>query len=183
MKISEAKKIYSTQLDALWSRKKELTKILKEDMKGGTDSPNYDRVELSKELSEVEEQYSQTQDFMEQLTLRETCIHNAAVAKQQGEAIGKAMDNMMKCLEIARRISSGAKVPSADEKMLMEYSHELYMAAKNLSFMQTQEKQKEYDTLVEEEEQAETKSASEIAGDAEVALELPEITETPVATE
>ena len=90
--------------------------------------------------------------------------------------MAKAMDDVAKCMEIARRISSGAKVPPADEKKLMEYSHELYMAVKSMA-MNVNRNGKKYDALTKEEEgkPSETRSASEIAGDAEVGLELPEI--------
>lgn len=176
MKISQAKKIYSFQMDALWSRKQELTKMLKEDSHSGGDSPSYDRVELSEELTRVEQQYDQTQAVMERIQETETGIHNAEVAKQQGKAIAKAADDMLKCLEIARRISEGAKVPAEDEKMLMDYSHELYMAAKNMAMMNMQNERKEYDSVQEDEEegQEDTRTPSEIAGDAEIAVDLPQ---------
>lgn len=175
MKISEAKNMYATQLDALRSRQRELSKILQDDSAESAAQGNYDRVELSKELSHLEKQYDQTSQVMSWLQQKESFIQNAEAAKQQGEAMADAMDNMLKCLEIARRISEGSKVPAADEKMLMEYSQELYMAAKNMAFMNAQEEQKEYDTLIEEDEGAEEqKSASEIAGATEVHVPTPE---------
>ena len=176
MKISQAKELYSSRLDALWSRKRELTKILEQDGQGGPDSPNFDRVELSQALSQVDEQYNQTQAVMAYIQQRETNLHNAEAAKQQGEAMADAMDDMMKCMEIARRISAGGKVPAADEKMLMEYSQELYMAAKNLAMMNAQKEHKEYDSLLEDGEdgQEDTRTASEVAGDAEIAVDAPQ---------
>lgn len=173
MKIAEAKKIYSSQLDTLWKRKRELTKMLKADAANEVDGLKYDKVELSQELSQVEKQYNQTQALMERIYQKETGVHNAAVAKQQGETISQAMDDMAKCLEIARRISSGGKVPPADEKKLMEYSHELYMAAKNMAMTSAQKKEKKYDSLLEEEEgkAGDERSASEIADNAEIAVE------------
>lgn len=175
MKIAEAKKLYSSQLDALRIRKQELAKRLKEETEQATDGASFDRVELSKELSQVEEQYDQTMDVMERIQDKETIVHNAEVARQQSEAVGKAMDDMAKCLEIARRIGTGASVPAKDEKMLMEYSHELYMSAKNMALMNMQKEQKEYDSLIEEEDegQKDTRSASEIAGDTEIAVGPP----------
>lgn len=184
MKISEAKNIYASQLDALRGRKQELSKMIEE--KSGAGAPRRDRIELSQELSEVEKQYNQISKTMEQLSQRETIIHNAEVSKQQGEAMEEAMNQMIKCMEIARRISEGAKVPAADEKMLMEYSHELYMASKNMAVLNANKKHKEYDSLVEEEEEAQgpEKSASEVAADAEVDIQLPEVApEMPAASE
>lgn len=152
MKISEAKKMYTSQLDALWSRKRELSKLLQEESGAGTALPCFDRVELSKELSEVEARYDETSSIMEHLQQQEAFRHDAEAARQQCEAAAKALEDMAKILEIARRISSGGKVPSADEKMLMDYSHELYMAAKSMAFLNAQKERKEYDSLVEEEE-------------------------------
>lgn len=182
MKIAEAKKIYSSQLDALRSRKQQLTKLLKEDAEQGTGGASFDRLELSKELSQVEKQYDQTSSVMEQIQEKESIVHNVEAAKQQSEAVGKAMDDMAKILEIARRIGEGAKVPAADEKLLMEHSHELYMAAKNMALLNAQKERKEYDTLIEEEEETDTRSPSEIAGDTEIAVDMPAaVPETSVA--
>lgn len=185
MKIGEAKKIYSPQLDTLWNRKRELAKLLKEESAGEMDGSRYDRVELSHELSQVEKQYSQMQAFMEQLQLKESCVHNAEVAKQQSEVMTEVMDEMIKCFEIAGRISEGAKVPPEDEKKLMEYSPELYAAAKNMASMKEQTERKEYDSLVEEEERGpkDSKTASEIASDTEINMELPELVSEGISTE
>lgn len=185
MKIREAKSIYATQLDALWNRKRELTKILKEDSENGSDDPRLDKIELSRELSQVEKQYTQTQKFMEQLSQREFLVHNAEVAKQQEESMSKAMDDMVKCMEIARRISSGAKVPAADQKKLMEYNYEMFLAAKNMALMIRHKERKEYDSLVEEEEEnpEDQRTASEIAGDSEVHMELPELAAQEISSE
>lgn len=176
MKIAEARKIYASQLDTLWGRKRELGKLLEKEPEGDAGGLHRDRVELSKQLSQVEKQYDQTKAFMEKLYQKETGLYNAAVAKQQGDTMAEAVDDVAKCMEIARRISSGAKVPPEDEKKLMEYSRELYMAVKAMAMM-AKKNGKKYDSLVEEEDgkSAETKSASEIAGDAEVGLDLPEI--------
>ena len=89
-----------------------------------------DRVEISRELSAVDAQYNEAQGVMESIIERETAIHNAEVAKQQGNALSKAAEEMGKMLEIYHRIASGGQVPPEDEQRLMEYSHELYMAAK-----------------------------------------------------
>lgn len=177
MKIGEAKKIYSMQLDALRSRKQELTEILNVNTEVGAELPKYDRVELSQELSQVEKQYAQTQSFMEQIHLRETTLRNAEVAKQQGDAMAEASEDMIKCLEIARRISEGAKVPGADQKKLMEFSYELYLSAKNMALLNAQKEGKEYDSLFDEEEKdpEDSGTGSEMASDMEPATAAPEL--------
>ncbi len=173
MKINEAKQAYSMQLNVLNMRKRELKEVLKQQEENGG-SGKFDTVQISKELEQVDAQYKATHNVMESILFKENMIQNAESAKQQGEAMSKQTDEMSKCLEIYRRIASGGKVPSKDERKLMEYSSELYMAAKNMALM-AKKKGKEYDSLwKDEEEPGETKSASEIAGDSEISVPSPE---------
>ncbi len=173
MKINEAKQAYSMQLNILNTRKRELKKTLKQQEESGG-SGNFDTVQITKELEQVNAQYKATHSVMESILLKENMIQNAESAKQQGEAASKQADEMSKCLVIYRRIASGGKVPAKDERKLMEYSSELYMAAKNMAFM-AKRKGKEYDSLwKDEEESGEAESASEIAGDSEINVPSPE---------
>ena len=128
MIIQDAKKAYAAQMDTLWTRKRDLSQALKNCQQGG--APNVDRVEISREPSAVDAQYNEAQGVMESIIERETAIHNAEVAKQQGNALSKAAEEMGKMLEIYHRIASGGQVPPEDEQRLMEYNHKLYMAAK-----------------------------------------------------
>ena len=134
MKIQDAKKAYAAQMDTLWTRKRDLSQALKNCQQGG--APNVDRVEISRELSAVDAQYNEAQGVMESIIERETAIHNAEVAKQQGNALSKAAEEMGKMLEIYHRIASGGQVPPEDEQRLMEYNHKLYMAAKTAAMLQ-----------------------------------------------
>ena len=169
MKIQDAKKAYAAQMDTLWTRKRDLSQALKNCQQGG--APNVDRVEISRELSAVDAQYNEAQGVMESIIERETAIHNAEVAKQQGNALSKAAEEMGKMLEIYHRIASGGQVPPEDEQRLMEYNHELYMAAKTAAMLQEGDGEK-YDSLFEDEEEknGEEKTASEIAGEAEISV-------------
>ena len=172
MKIQDAKKAYAARMDTLWTRKRALSQTLKNCGQGG--APNVDRVEISRELSAVDAQYNEAQSVMESITARETAIHNAEVAKQQGNTLSKAAKELGKMLEIYRRIASGGQVPPKDEQRLMEYNHELYMAAKTAAMPQEGEGKK-YDSLFEDEEEKtdEGKTASEIAGEAEISVPTP----------
>ena len=169
MKIQDAKKAYAAQMDTLWTRKRDLSQALKNCQQGG--APNVDRVEISRELSAVDAQYNEAQGVMESIIERETAIHNAEVAKQQGNALSKAAEEMGKMLEIYHRIASGGQVPPEDEQRLMEYNHKLYMAAKTAAMLQEGDGE-EYDSLFEDEEEknGEEKTASEIAGEAEISV-------------
>mgnify|MGYP006987590183 CR=1 FL=1 len=161
MKIQDAKKAYAAQMDTLWTRKRDLSQALKNCQQGG--APNVDRVEISRELSAVDAQYNEAQGVMESIIERETAIHNAEVAKQQGNALSKAAEEMGKMLEIYHRIASGGQVPPEDEQ--------LYMAAKTAAMLQEGDGE-EYDSLFEDEEEknGEEKTASEIAGEAEISV-------------
>lgn len=176
MKIHDAKQAYSAQLSALRDKKQVLSQLLKEQDKGVSDSYPFDRVEITRQLSTVDAQYAATQKFMEGITARENMIHDTEAARQQNEAMSEAMDELIKIMEVYRRIASGAEVPAGDERKLMEYNHELYMAAKTAAMMAQQE-EKEYDSLWEDEEDAggETRDPGEIAGDAEISVPAPEV--------
>ena len=175
MKISEAKRLYSSELNVLWMKKQELTKQLKEEPAAGQD---VDRVEISQQLKDVSERYDQVHKGMEQIQLQETLIHNAETAKQQSEVISDASEEMLKCIEIARRISNGDKVPASDEKRLMDYDSKMYLAAKNMAMTKRKKKPKEYDSLWKDEENAgaegEEPSASEIAENSEISIAAPD---------
>lgn len=175
MKIRDAKQAYAAQLDALRERKQTLSKLLKDQEAGGAVAPAFDRVELSKELSQVTAQYEATQGVMEGILARESAIHNSEAAKQQSEAMAEAADEMIKMMEVFRRISSGAKVPPEDERKLMEYNHEMYMAAKAAAML-AQRNDKEYDSMWEDEEEdsGETPEAHEIAENSEISVAAPQ---------
>lgn len=74
---------------------------------------------------------------------------NSAVAKQQGEAMGKAAEDEAKMFEIARRIAKGGVVPAKDEKALAEYNIDLYQMSKQAGAM-AKEHEKYKKALTEE---------------------------------
>lgn len=66
----------------------------------------------------------------------------------------KHFQDLAKILEIARRIAHGDKVPATDEKKLMEFSSDLYQAAKSAAMLNADKKHKKYKSLFEEEEES-----------------------------
>lgn len=72
--------------------------------------------------------------------------------KESAKAAGDAMKDLGKLMEIARRIAKGDKVPAKDEQKLMEFSNELYQAAKMSAVMNQNRKHKKHKSLFEEEE-------------------------------
>ncbi|MDR3766561.1 MAG: hypothetical protein Q3Y08_05950 [Butyricicoccus sp.] len=169
MKLGDVRQAASERLDVLFQRKTELSDLLKEGP-SGTNGTNFDRVEISKELSAVENEYEQMQGISEKLSELEMGIRNAEAARQQGETLVKAAEDMLKILEIFRRISNGDRVPLADENRLLEYSHELYMSAKNMAFLKENDKPKKYDSLWDEEDQTQEPQPDpdEVAANTEV---------------
>lgn len=162
MKINEMKSAYSAQMQNLWAQKQSLTQTLKEQEKGSVS--NFDRVELSKELKKVNAEYTTAQKGMESVMMMETAIQNSEASKQQAKAMEKAAKMMSKMMEIYRRIASGGRVPPEDEDALMNYSQELYMAAKMAAMMKRDKEHKKYDTVFDEEDQSGEGENTDAAG-------------------
>lgn len=85
----------------------------------------------------------------EAVCIKNALIHNANVAKQQGDAMQDAIDKEVKAMEIARRIARGGHVPLQDEQLLMEYSSEMYQMAKQAAMMAKEHEK--YDSLIDKE--------------------------------
>ena len=105
-----------------------------EKLSGSVESIIYANEAATLELSikAVEEQKSQYQEYMDKLTQQWNAVANMEAAKQQGEAMEEYAVDLAKIMEVARRIMKGGIVPPTDEQKLMEYSMELYQAAKNI---------------------------------------------------
>ncbi len=198
MKIKEARQAYTAQLDILRKRQKELLKekeaheaqafgaagnvSLGGDGSGGgvvfEISEEYRKraQELQDKLDSVKEQIEEHVKLRDQVIEMEVGIANAEVAKQQGEAMQDYGEEMAKCIEIARRIANGDRVPPQDEKKLMDFNMEVYMAAKNMAAMNMDKKHKDYDSLWDdEEEKGENPDPMEMAADSEINVEIPEL--------
>ena len=89
-------------------------------------------------------------------------------------------------MAVARRLMKGAIVPATDERKLMEYSMELYQAAKNMGAMAKQKEKEEYDSLWGEEEEKEYEDPTEVADNTEAFADGPaivDVADTVVITE
>lgn len=197
MKIREARQAYTAQLEVLRDRQRKLLKEKEENdtrlkyssgeeaWNGGSGvvielSEEYRKRarELQERIDQVKEQIEEHVKLRDQVIEMEVGIANAEVAKQQGEAMQEYGEAVAKCLEIARRIANGDKVPASDEKKLMDFNMEVYKAAKNLAVMNENKKHKEYDSLWEEkkaEEKGDQPDPHETAGDTEISVEIPDI--------
>lgn len=174
MKIREAMQAYNAQLDVLREQRVALSKILDKQEAGL--EPDVDRVELTKELKQLDAQYEAVFEGREAIHEMSANIFNAEAAKQQAEAAAKYGEEISKIMEVYRRIASGAKVPAEDEKKLMDYSYEMYSAAKQAALMAKQNDE-EYDSMWEDEEEdnGEKTSPAEVANETEIAVSAPEV--------
>lgn len=175
MKIQEAQALYRTQLFEFQKKKSELgkqKKALQEKMSVSDEArKHYENEAASVDLSynAMAKQCDVYQDFLGQILEQHTAIFNMEAAKQQGEAMEEYGEDLAKIMEVARRISSGAKVPAKDEKKLMEYSMELYLAAKEMASMKEQKKREEYESLWKEDgEKEEVSDPETVANETEL---------------
>ncbi len=187
MKIGEAQQIYREQVRAYQEQKRTLSERLKQvkerqemaqnDEEKSMFSKDAAVLELSiRELNEKQEEY---QDYLSELAEQHSAYWNAAVAEQQADAYEKYGEDMAKIMEVARRLMKGARVPQADEKKLMDFSYELYQAAKTTGEMVRRQKEQEgkeeeeYGTLWGDEEKKEYEDPQEAAENATAANEGP----------
>jgi len=180
MKISEVRTQYSQQIKSyreqqvlLANQKKELEQKIRTTPDGVTVFAN-EAATLELQINAVNEKQDEYREYMDKLMEQWAAVSNMESAKQQGEAMEEYYEDMGKIMEVARRIMKGGIVPAEDEKKLMEYSMELYQAAKNMGALAKE--REEYDTLWEEEpKEGEPADPMEVADNTGAFAEGPEI--------
>lgn len=184
MIIKEARQTYGAQIRSyheqqitLQKQKKELERKMNTTPDGKNAYANEAAV-LELTIQAVDEKQNEYRDYMEKLTEQWAVVANMEVAKQQGEAMEEYAIDMGKIMEVARRLMKGAIVPATDEKKLMEYSMELYQAAKNIGALARQKEKEEYESLWDEKEAPE-----EVADPMEVADNTAAFAEGPKIVE
>lgn len=182
MKIGEARQAYNFQLGEYYKKKVELSaqkEELEKKMERDSKSRSFYEEEaavLELSINAVDEKYEEYHSYMEKLMEQETAIQNLEASKQQGKAMEENTRDLGKIIEVARRIMKGGKVPPADEKKLMEYSMEMYQAAKNIGALTKLKEEREYESLWDDEENPkEPEDPMEIAGNSEAFAEGPEV--------
>lgn len=126
----------------------------------GTILDEYRENGVDLELSGVQGKYTEEElDKMreedEKKSLREMYQEQVEAAKEAAEAAGEGFEDMARALEIARRMMNGDRVPGSDEKFLMDFDKDMYLGAKSMQGLAQKKDPKDYDSLLEEEEQEE----------------------------
>jgi len=159
MKISEARQLYSTQIKAYHEQQVILSKqkkVLEEKMNSVSDGKNLFAEEaaiLELTLDAVIEKKNEYQDYMSDLNQQWSAISQMVSSKQQQDASKEYVEDLGKIMEVARRLMKGDIVPPNDEKKLMEYSMEMYQAAKNIGALAKEKEREEHESLWDEKEE------------------------------
>ncbi len=197
MKIGDAQKAYRQQLGLLRGQKNDFVKQREENRKkmeearkkseeqGVTFELSEAYLEREKELQEkIDElsgQIKNNEKTLDDLIEQEVGIFNSMVAEQQGDAMKEYGEEMAKCLEIARRISRGDRVPAQDEKKLMDFNMDIYKMAKEMAAINMEGEHKEWESLWGEEEEKEYEDPFEASQNAETNVGMPEGMEMAVS--
>ncbi len=176
MKIGEARSTYNAYCNQLTDRYVSLRKQAEKATATGDTEAAGVILQLSQEVLAKRDEIQQFARFdIPELIYN---MENEAMAPQQADAAKEYAKDMARLMEVARRIAAGDKVPSSDEKKLMEYDADLYQAVKAAALLAKMKEQKEYDSLWENEEEKDYKSMEEIDAEileTELDMELPEI--------
>ncbi|MDE6626446.1 MAG: hypothetical protein K2K56_08765 [Lachnospiraceae bacterium] len=98
--------------------------------------------DVSNSQISAEKKIKQADEFLAQ--------HDKLYAQQQATVMETITDGMAVAQEIARRMSSGAKVSQSDENNLMQYDMQMYMAAKNAQMMAERKKDMSNESLIDQ---------------------------------
>ncbi len=179
MKISEAQSIYRAYRQDLINQTKTLIKQRDEAQKKfettGSSQFSEQAATLQLSIEATQEKFDENQKVLDSLAEQHAAIWNAEVSKQQADAMQDMGIEMSKIMTVARRMSNGDEVPYTDEKKLLEFSNELYQAAKSAQMIHQMEEHEKYDSLWGEEEEPEEYDPQGKADNAEVQIALPDI--------
>lgn len=123
MKIGEARQFYCEKLENLREQQQKLVKGRSKEIEKGSNSANGNGVVI-KLSNNIQKEINQTQLFLDKLESYTSLLQDAQNSKKEGEGASEQIKDLAKCIEIARRISQGGKVPAKYEKKLMEFSFE-----------------------------------------------------------
>ena len=181
MKLGEVLPIYRAYRQQLVDQRRDLTKQRDEAQKKyeitGEQCFADEAATLRLSVDASNDAFHKNQEVLDSLTEQYAAAWNAEVARQQADPETGMAATISKIMTTVARMCAGDKVPYADEQKVMEYNSKLYMKAKQaqMAMAAMKEKQKEYDSLWDEEGGEYDPEAA--AENAEAAGELPEIPE------
>lgn len=168
MKIGEARQLYTAKINELNARRDYLYEQKKALEEGKIVMSDDEISSLGKAIDRVELSRDNAYKAMEGINTQRSLLYNAESNKRAGETAAKKADDYSKCLEVARRIARGDKVPPKDEKKLLEFSSEMYQMAKTMASAAHNEKSKKHKSLwKDEDENAAEKSVDEVVDNME----------------
>ena len=85
--------------------------------------------------------------YIEQLNVLDQLKRMSEENREQSKKQAEEGDELGKVMTIFRRIANGDIVPYQDEKKLLEYNKEMYMAAKNIASMKGNDNPKKYKSV------------------------------------
>lgn len=86
--------------------------------------------------------------------------------RKQNENADEMVEDVLKIMEIFRRIANGDIVPPQDEQKLLEYSSEMYHAAKSAAMLAENEDPEEYESVDKyDEDDKEVKKSKDRSGE------------------
>ena len=147
MTIGEARQAYAARLDTLNEQRKVLYERKKALEEGKIEMTDEEISALGRAIDRVEFNRDRTSEGLDGLNNRRTFLECAESSKRSGEAAAKTASDYSKCLEVARRIARGDKVPPYDEKKLMEFSSVMYQTSKTMAAIAQNEKVKKHKSL------------------------------------
>ena len=178
MKIAQAQQKYIAYRKELVDQRRALVKQ-KNDAKNkaqATGESAYQEEAATLELSikELNDKFNSNQEVLDSLAEQWCNAANAETARQLSDPETGLAAEYGKIMEVVRRISTGGQVPYSDEKKLMEYSKDLYLAAKEAGELFKLREKKKYDSLWDDEE-TDKPDSCEVADNTEAQGELPKI--------
>lgn len=134
---------------------------------------------LQLSLDETDKKFKANQEVLDSLIEQYTNAWNAEVARQQSDPKTGVAAEMGKIMTTIARMCAGDKVPMSDEKRVMEFDHDMYAKAKmaQTTMAAMKERQKDYDTLWDDDDEGGEYDPEKAADNTEAAGELPEIPE------
>lgn len=199
MKIGDAQKLYRQQLSFLRGQKSDFVKQQKENrekMEAARKKSEEQGVtfefseaylerekELQEKIDELSGQIKNNEKTLDDLIDQEVGIFNSIASEQQADAMKEYGEEMAKCMEIARRIGRGDRVPAQDEKKLMDFNMDIYKMAKEMAAINMDKEHQEWESLWGDEEEKTYEDPREAAENAEANVGMPEGMEAAVSAE